>query len=573
MIEMTACSADPAETARLRPASQVMRLAQMGSFFPTRLSFMRVLLRHLAAEQATVRRDSWEIDEQGWGRAVYVLELGGQSYSLIAFANELAAADRTDRVIAEAWDASFVLYEGVPDQAELDRLHAAAPYQEAGRYGPRDLVLSRANKSVRLFDEVVSALASGCQPDAGLIARTGYLMRTTAVYGNGKFGISDRQRFAGANSLSRPFAAEMMAVFLIRHFTHDLVDHIAAARGGNKAVSLSRHLRRHLGIGNSTGLGMAPFLVNHPVLLNNWMLARETSLARVRGLEKANPSQQARLPELASRIAGHLAEWDVPEAGARARIDRLRAEWAALAAGITGALLAGAYPFEALIQLSTGHSADVQELVLSLCLEVNGPLIDGLADCMDASCDARLDPGKPAAGLMALINERFDWAMQTDFSQPSAVQHFWYTSEAKLEPRLGNRHQEPGAELERPLDIARRVQAMGRALASWLDAGNQDRLVAEFLLAFPQHRLAVKRVQTNGWAPYSEIRDNLLDASSLPVDMLRCKLSFFGASKFDPKSDRWTRINLYQGAPLADELADREQADDWFLPVLSRQGG
>ena len=53
--------------------------------------------------------------------------------------------------------------------------------------------------------------------------------------------------------------------------------------------------------------------------------------------------------------------------------------------------------------------------------------------------------------------------------------------------------------------------------------------------------------------------------------MLRAKLSFFGASKFDPKSDRWIRITLYQGAPLFDDIADPDAgfaADDWWLPVL-----
>jgi hypothetical protein len=55
-------------------------------------------------------------------------------------------------------------------------------------------------------------------------------------------------------------------------------------------------------------------------------------------------------------------------------------------------------------------------------------------------------------------------------------------------------------------------------------------------------------------------------------------LSFFGASKFDPKSDRWTRITLYQGAPTAaDLMAETEpdlaasrlaELDDWIF-VLS----
>ena len=49
------------------------------------------------------------------------------------------------------------------------------------------------------------------------------------------------------------------------------------------AVNLDPEICRSLGIGNSTGLGMAPFIVNHPTLLNNWVLARETALKEIRG--------------------------------------------------------------------------------------------------------------------------------------------------------------------------------------------------------------------------------------------------------------------------------------------------
>jgi len=75
----------------------------------------------------------------------------------------------------------------------------------------------------------------------------------------------------------------------------------------------------------------------------------------------------------------------------------------------------------------------------------------------------------------------------------------------------------------------------------------------------------VRRVQRTASHPFAEIRDNLIGEGCRPIDMLRCKLSFFGASKFDPKSDRWTRITLAQGAPLRDEL---DKADDWWLPVF-----
>jgi hypothetical protein len=56
--------------------------------------------------------------------------------------------------------------------------------------------------------------------------------------------------------------------------------------------------------------------------------------------------------------------------------------------------------------------------------------------------------------------------------------------------------------------------------------------------------------------PYSEVQDNLLDESMLPLNLLRFKLAFFGASKFDPKSELWTRICMYQGAPMPEHLSD-----------------
>ena len=53
-----------------------------------------------------------------------------------------------------------------------------------------------------------------------------------------------------------------------------------------------------------------------------------------------------------------------------------------------------------------------------------------------------------------------------------------------------------------------------------------------------------------------------------PIDILRSKLSFFGATKFDPKSDRWTRITMYQQAPLPSELHNAD-ADDWGFPFIA----
>jgi len=88
----------------LRPASEVMRLRRMGAAFPTRLSFMRSLLRALSVEKAVVTRPVWNIDADGFGHAVYTVSLGGFDYALVAVSTDIPDDMRTDRVIATAWD-------------------------------------------------------------------------------------------------------------------------------------------------------------------------------------------------------------------------------------------------------------------------------------------------------------------------------------------------------------------------------------------------------------------------------------------------------------------------------------
>lgn len=221
------------ETARyMRPATEVMHLARMGSSHPTRLSFLRVLLRRLASSEWQIDRPVWNVDATGVGHGVYRVKNAERTYNLVAFAHDLPPEMRSDRVIATAWDATFTLFDGDPTDEDIARLADNVPVQEAGRISPSELTLARANRSVRLFEHVVTALSQGRQPDAAEIAAVGYLMRTTAVYGSGKFGASDRADIAERPELAAPFQVEMLTVWLIRVFTVDIVEHIAAAKGG-----------------------------------------------------------------------------------------------------------------------------------------------------------------------------------------------------------------------------------------------------------------------------------------------------------------------------------------------------
>lgn len=539
--------------ADLRPPDTVMRLARMGASFPTRLSFLRTLMRTLAAARVSVTRRVWAIDADGFGHAVYSLRLGGYDYALVAVAQDLPPEARTDRVIATEWDTAYVLFDGIPDADEIARIVATAPLQEAARFTERDLILSRANKSVRLFEHVVKRLRAGQQPDRARVRDTGYLMRTTAVYGNGKFGIADRGVIAGRPGLDGPFMAEMLTVWLIRHFTHDLVENLGGA-------PLDRSVKRHLGIGNATGLGMAPFLVTHPVLLNNWILARETALARVRAIDQLEDAEATRLAELATRAGQHLAEWQVADDAHQARIDQLRDAFAARAPDLSAEALLRPRALAKLIDASERAPFDLQELLVALILEPFGALFDDLTETMADRFGMMSEPMCSTDAVRARIEAHAAWALCPDYAERSEQSRFWYVSAAKQEPRLGDRHAEPGADLETPLDVGRRIKAL------YADLPSRAEPVSDFIARYPEHTMALARVGGLARYPYGEIRDNLIGAQCLPIDMLRCKLAFFGAAKFDPKSDRWTRITLCQGAPLADELGD--DVDDWWLPVM-----
>jgi len=549
-----------------RDPNVVMTLARLGSFHQSRLSFMRILLRRMEAEQWTFERPVFDIDAQGVGRAVYTAHGPERSYSLVAFANDLPPEKRSDRVIATEWDATFTLFDGIPTPADLDRLQDNVPKQEAGRVTVSELSLSRANRSVRLWDDVVGKLAAGEQPDRATVEKVGYLMRTTAVYGSGKFGAADREDTAERPEFHAPFQIEMLSVYLTRAFVMDLVEHMARLRAPDTAVPLDPDLRRRFGIGNSTGLGMAPFLLTHPALLNNWIAAREEALARIRSLPDAHMSEVDIFRSFALRARLHMQDWYSEHPVQIARIDALRADTARLLAHLDTAELSTDHPWNRLwLWAEDALSLEGQELLASLLMEPYPHLVDGLSACMaaDEAVTWRIDGAMSTDRLRALTQDIYHWALDTDWTAPEAQARVWYTSEEKLEPRLGDRHADPVEPYEQPLCPGRDAARMYGDLTA-----TGETTVAGFLMRHPEHRHIVRRAQIAARLPYAEIRDNTIAATVLPIDMLRMKLAFFGACHFDPRSDRWVRINMYQHAPFPHELGARS-GDDWAYPFLT----
>ena len=552
-----------------RQPSEVMRLKRLGCLHQCRLSFMRILTRRMAREHWRFTRHLFDINDKGVGRAVYAAHTPSRPYSLIAFAHDLPDEMRSDRVIAQAWDATFALFDGIPTPSDIHRLEQNVPFQEAGRLLESELSLSRANRSVRLWNHVVDALARGRQPDAEHIDKVGYLMRTTAVYGSGKFGTADFETIAARDEMHAPFQAEMLSIYLTRFFVRDLVERVASNRGGANATRLDPALARRLGIGNSTGLGMAPFLVHHPVLFNNWIMVREEAIARVRALESASSEACDMFCDLVERSALSVEQWRSDHPVQIEKLTELKADICRIRKFTSRESLRQDYPWNRLMTWAAGTLAEEgQEWLASLMLEPYGELVDGLASCMsDSSRDAfAINGAMSIKTARKLIEGSFGWAFDIDWEAKENCARAWYVSEEKLEPRLGERFEEDifadaCANFEQPLAPARDATAAYKILERW----DGERTVAEFLLRHPEHRHSLRRAQISARAPYGEIHDNTISATLLPIDMLRAKLSFFGATHFDPRSDRWVRIRMYAGAPYPDELT-AQNADFWVYP-------
>jgi len=549
----------------LRDPNIVMKLSKLGSFHQSKLSFLRSFLKEF--KDWKYSRDLFELDENGYGRAVYSFKKDNRTYSMVCFANQLNDDERSDRVIATKWDAAFVLHDGTPTKKDLDRLNENVPKQEIGRLSYKELTLSRANKSVRVFDHVVDSLANGKQPDKNILSKVGYLYRTTAVYGSGKFGLADRFRIKNRKEIYGPFRLEMMLVYLIRQFTFDQVNHIAKCNNPRKSVELDKDICRNLGIGNSTGLGMAPFIINHPTLLNNWILARETALKKIREIKEVKIRDSKNFFKCLKKSIKNITSWHTDSEFQQKKIKELLNDLNKFILFLEKEFnFDQDYPFNAIYLWSENNLCDESiEYIVSMMMEPYDDIITPLINQMSSEEEKyfNIPTSKTVNDLKNILENKYTNILKIDFSKKESNQNFWFISKNKLEPRVANRYIEDGSNLEEPLAIARDIKKLYERLS------NQKKilLIGKFLIENNDLRHIVRRAFLIEKFPYSEIQDNTIGSNLIPIDMLRLKLSFFGALKFDPKSDKWLRICMFQGAPLPTELKNID--DQWIYNSLN----
>ena len=536
----------------LRDPKIVMKLSRLGSFHQSKLSFLRSFLNEF--KDWKYNRDFFDLNDRGYGVAIYSFSKDKKTYSLVCFANELKDEERSDRVIATKWDAAFALYDGIPSKIDIDRLSQNVPKQEVGRLSYKELTLSRANRSVRAFNYVVECLSKGIQPNTNELSKVGYLYRTTAVYGSGKFGLADRFRIKNRDEINGPFRLEMMLVYLVRQFTFDQVNHIAKHKNPKDAVELDLDICRNLGIGNSTGLGMAPFIVNHPSLLNNWILAKETALKKIREIEKVSEEEFKIFYNCLTKSLKNVTSWNTDSEYQKKKIENLINDLQNLINYLNDNIhKSNFYIFDILYNWAEENlSEEGVEYLVSIMMEpynkITDPLISQMSSDEDSSFNIPVD--RTINDLREIIEKNYSDILKIDFSKNENNKKFWFISKNKEEPRIGDRFEDNGSELEQPTAIARDIKKLYETISTLKNSLK----VGNFLVQNNDLRHIVRRVFITEKYPYSEIQDNTIGSKLVPIDMLRLKLSFFGAVKFDPRSDKWLRICMFQGAPLPNEL-------------------
>lgn len=546
----------------LRPPADILSMKAAGAVVANALSFSRLAMRDFARGRWRIEKLRFDLDAEGRGEVLYRLVGGGWTFHFFLVALKLEEADKMDRNWAQSWDAMGALCQGewTPEREAL--LREEIPKQRGGYADYGTLVYARGNRSARFFDHVVERLAAGEQPDIALLARVGYLLRTTAFICNGQLGT---RAFAGlepGHPLGRPYDIQMASGFVLREYVFDLADHVARARNP-KAARLDPAYRRFLGLGNAAATGLISYVVNHPQQLERWTRIREEAYARA-AAQPPDAAARVNFVRLLERAIRYHRE-SVDErtdlfATAGLVADELARLQAAFAQGPAqwGEMLAWA---------ETNLAAEAAEVARALVLEIYPALSEAAPDAFTADERMETAPGMTLGALRDTVQSAYGWALGKDFGE-ATERYFWYrAANTPRENRRGLRTVAPEFQSENGMDTARQVGRLWRRLAH----ADPKARVAELLCTDPELRHIVARVQSLAGSPYAELRVNWLAPDFSPFEPVRWILSYFGMEKFEAARPKSVRGAFLQGAPIAEDVA-RGRDGDWPWPVIPAIG-
>jgi hypothetical protein len=539
-----------------------MQIERLGALKQTRLSFVRLLMDKMVAEQWEIELDRKDLDRDGVGRLVYTIDTPSRPLSFGVFSRTSSDDEDTDRIIATEWDMWAFLYDGEITSDLMDYQYDQLPHVLEGRATPDVLIWTRANRSTRFFGHIVDSLAAGHQPDIDHLSKGGYLMRSSGYYGNGLNGTKVFKALGSDHPLKRPYMSQMLAVYMLRVFGYDLVEHMTRVRNPD-APELDYDIRRYLGTGNSSGLGIVMYDVNHPKQIHSWLRAREIALARAKGIDPS-AEEITRFEQKLRKARRWFAQDDSDTERFFTSKDVIAEELDRIGRRVDDerGTSAGEPLWARICEWSDESlTLESQEVLHSLLIDAHPEVCEGLESSLTVSEKTDVVPEMTVSKLRSIVERSYEWALDVDLDDADAQRFFWYRSIDAEEPRMGLRGETGHEDYERPVDIARQVQRMVTDLRKFDPADT----VAEFLFEHPEHRYIVDRIQSIHGLPYAEIRGNPLDKDVIPLYYIACMKSFWGIQKTHPKSKGWVKGTFFQGAPLREDI-ERGEDSYWLYP-------
>ena len=307
---------------------------------------------------------------------------------------------------------------------------------------------------------------------------------------------------------------------------------------------------------------MAPFIVNHPTLLNNWIHARETALKQIREIEQVSKNEIDIFYNCLIKSLKNITSWHTDSEFQKEKIKGLIEDLKKFIKFMKEDFkFQNSYQFNQIYNWSEENLNDeCIEYIVSMMMEpydnIVNPLITQMSSDEEEHFNIPVD--RTIEDLRNILENKYSEILKIDFLKDENNQNFWFISKNKEEPRIGDRYIDEGSDLEQPLAIARDINKLYEAVFTKKNSSK----IGKFLKDYNHLRHVVRRAFIAEKFPYSEIQDNTIGSKLVPIDMLRLKLSFFGAIKFDPRSDKWLRICMFQGAPLPSELDNFD--DKWI---------
>ena len=247
-----------------------------------------------------------------------------------------------------------------------------------------------------------------------------------------------------------------MLVYLVRQFTFDQVNHIAKNRNPDKAISLDENIARNLGIGNSTGLGMAPFIVNHPTLLHNWIYCREKALKQIRSIKNVNENDFNVFKNCLNKSKNNIDTWSTDSEYQINKINSLKLDLKIFLKYLENLNCnKNNYLWNLIYTWAEKNlKEECIEYIVSMMMEPYDSIIDPLINNMSSEEEKYFNI--PADRKVLELKQ----IIEIDFKDKDSTRNFWFISKNKEEPRVANRYEEHGSNLEQPLAIARDIKKL-----------------------------------------------------------------------------------------------------------------